>query len=95
MELAPDHLHTGARRWDALAADLDGAAARLRWAPVGGLGGAAGEAALLLDVAETTVSRLAADTDGVVDGLLVSVRAVVDADEAVAASLSMRAGEGA
>ena len=92
MELAPDHLHAAARRWDAAAADLVDAAAQLRSAPTGGLGDVTGEAALLLDVAEATVSGLAAEAERVVDGLLVTLGAVVDADEAAAAALAHRAG---
>ncbi len=92
MELVPDQLRTAARRWDALAADLADAAAQLRRTAAGGLGDAAGEAALLLDVAEATVSGLADDAARVVDGLLVTVSSVVDADDAAAAALSGWAG---
>ena len=50
------------------------------------------EGTTLLDVAEATVSGLAAEAERVVDGLLVTLGAVVDADEAAAAALAHRAG---
>jgi len=95
VELAPDHLRTAARRWEAYAADLVDAGVQLRTTPTGGLGEAAGEAGLLLDAAAETVSRLAAGADRVVDGLLVTLGAVVDADEAVADSWARLLGDGA
>ena len=62
MELDPDALAAVARRWDALADELAGAASQLCGAPSGGLGEAAGEAVVLLDAAVDAVSSAAWST---------------------------------
>ena len=83
---SPDELHATARRWDAAAAEL-GDAACAGGSAGGGLGDAAGEAAAAAGAAEAT--RCPGSTvrtrSGVVDGLLLTARSVIDADEAVAA----------
>ena len=87
MELDPDALAAVARRWDALADELAGAASQLRGAPSGGLGEAAEEAVVLLDAAVDAVSRLRRDICGVVDGLHLTAALVRGADDRVAAAL--------
>ncbi len=87
MELSAERMRAAARRWDTLADELAGAASRLRAAPSGGLGDAAGEALLLLDAAVAAVSRLHHDTRGVVDGLLLTVALAYGADDRAAAAL--------
>ena len=88
MELDPDELAAAARRWAAVAADLADAAQVLRGAPTWRFGDASGEAVALLQAVERAVAGIGADADRLADGLLVTMRAVVDADEAVAASLA-------
>ena len=87
MELSPDRLRAAARRWDALADELAGAASLLRGAPTAGVADAPGEAVALLDAAVDAVSRLHRDTDDVVDGLLLTAALVSDADDRVATAL--------
>jgi hypothetical protein len=95
VELDPGELAALARRWDALADELAGAASRLRGGPSSGLGEAAGEALLLLDAAVEAVARLHHDACGVVDGLLLTAALVRGADDRVAAALgSVEGGPG-
>ena len=86
MEVDPDALRAAARRWDALAEDLAGAAALLRGAPTAGLGESSGEAGPLLAAAEDAVARLQREADDLVDGLLMTSALVADADDRVAAA---------
>ena len=87
MDVPPDQLRVVARRWDAVGADLAEATSVIRGAPTSGLGDAAGEAAALVLVVERALTEFHAEAKRVVDGLLVTQRGVVDADESVAASL--------
>ncbi|QBR93939.1 hypothetical protein [Nocardioides euryhalodurans] len=88
MELRPDDLRAEAHRWDACAAELGDALGLLAGAPVATLGGAAREADQLVRAAEDAVSRLRAEAERLVDGLLVTARSVTDVDEAVAAAVA-------
>ncbi|WP_432478814.1 hypothetical protein [Nocardioides sp. GXQ0305] len=92
MELSPDELSAAARRWDALAVDLADAVASVRGGPVGGPGDVAGEVAQLREVLERTASGIEADLDTLVEGLLVTVRAVAAAEDAVVSGLARRDG---
>ncbi|HYH33898.1 MAG TPA: hypothetical protein VD814_01970 [Nocardioides sp.] len=87
MELDSKALRTAARRWDAVVDELAGARSLLRAASTGGLGPAAGEAALLLEAAVDAVARLHHDAEDLVDGLLLTAALVADTDDRVAAAL--------
>ena len=88
MDVPPNDLRVAARRWDACGADLTEAARVVGGAPTPGFGDAAAEAAALQVAVERALSDLRTDAERVVDGLLATHRAVVDADEAVATSLA-------
>jgi hypothetical protein len=88
VDVPTDRLRVAARRWDAAGADLEEAARVVGGAPTWGFGEAADEVAALVAAVERALSGLAVDAERVVAGLFVTHRAVVDADEAVSASLA-------
>ena len=88
MELSPDRLRAAARRWDALADELAGAASLLRGAPTAGVADAPGEAVALLDAAVDAVSRLHRAT--AVAGLRLTAALVSAADAHAATALGRR-----